>query len=388
MLAKKINIKFVTLNFNLQSGGGANLTLDLMIRFLLGQGYSVSLITTQENTSASAPYQIKSAKIYGKFLLIQDKIAKLLQEEEKDCDIFIAYGPALIWGSGLYRKRGGKTPVIAFVNNYLPLMSQSNLELSPNLLSRLKDIFFHFKIRLWYLIWGKSWARYIDFYLFDSPVLLNIYKGYGFDNKKLGVLPEFINVPQTKDIGPEKLAKTPANLLYVGRIVYDKGLDLLIEALSQLDKSTLRLDIVGAGQEKTNLESLVKNLDLESVVSFHPWLDQEQLANFYAQSQIFIHPCRWVEPFGRTIVEAMAHGLPIITTEGTGSTWVMGPAGLSFKNSDVRDLSEKIKILISNQELRKNLQVLARERAASFDKSIVGPQFEKKIREFIDSQRN
>lgn len=377
-MIKKKRIKFIALGLNLQSGGGANLTLDLMIRFLISQNFSVSLITTQDNNYPEVSYPIKSEKIFGKFLTVQKKIAALFLQEEKNCDLFIAYGPALIWGSNLYKKNGGKTPVIAFINNYLPMMNQSDLN-SYTKYSKIKRQLFNLKLKIWYKLIGHNWINYINFYLFDSPTLLNIYKKYSFPQNKLGVLPEFIDITQGKKNNERHASGEVVRLLYVGRIIYDKGLDLLIEAISSFNDKALHLDIVGTGSEQLTLETLIKTKKLETMVSFYPWSNQNELINFYQKSDIFVHPCRWIEPFGRTIVEAMSYGLPIITTEGTGSAWVAKSAGLTFKNEDLADLGQKIKILVSNPDLRLKYSTLAKKRAEDFNHLIVGKQLIKKI---------
>lgn len=381
-----LKIKFITLGLNLKSGGGSNLTLDLMIKFLINRGHQISLITTQESNFSTTTYPVRSEKIYGKFLDVQKRISSLLGEEETDCDLFIAYGPALIWGSSLYKKRGGKIPVISFINNYLPMMNQLNLNENIPFLPKIKKYLFYLKLKTWYQAVGKAQTKHLDFYLFDSPILLEIYKNYGFEEKKLGVLPEFIDTAQTK-IEEYKQTTKVVKLLYVGRIIYDKGLDLLIKALANLDKNKIHLDIVGSGQEQKNLEMLAKDLGLSSVISFHPWASQKELIDFYKNNHIFIHPCRWVEPFGRTIVEAMSYGLPIITTEKTGSAWAMGNAGLTFKKEDVEDLRQKIKIMISSQQVLRHYEGLAKKQAASFDYNLVGKGFENKISEIISLQK-
>lgn len=107
--------------------------------------------------------------------------------------------------------------------------------------------------------------------------------------------------PKVKDDGVIRL-------IYVGRLIREKGVQVLIEALSELEnKRDFRLDIIGDGNYRKPLEELVHKLDLGSIVRFEGI--QRNVHKYLSNSDVFIHPAIWEEGFGITIIEAMSAGL-------------------------------------------------------------------------------
>ena len=99
-------------------------------------------------------------------------------------------------------------------------------------------------------------------------------------------------------------------VLFVGRFVHAKGVDLLIESLKQLPNHHLAL--VGEGVEKANYERLIAHWQLEGRVSIHPPTREVEL--YYRSADVFVMSSRY-EPLGQTILEAFASGLPVVAFE-------------------------------------------------------------------------
>lgn len=130
--------------------------------------------------------------------------------------------------------------------------------------------------------------------------------------------------------------------LAVGRFSrLHKGFDLLIEAfhLFAQKNQEWKLDIVGEGVEERKYRELIKKYNLEDQVRIHPFTNNVQA--YYSNAQVYVLSSRW-EGFGLVLVEAMAHGLPVISSDLPTSQEIMGDFGLYFKNGDIEALAERL----------------------------------------------
>ena len=140
---------------------------------------------------------------------------------------------------------------------------------------------------------------------------------------------------------------TPSNgtskrFLAVGRFSRrHKGFDLLIEAFklfAQKDDEW-QLDIVGEGDEGPLYRELIGKYQLENRIHIHPFTNNIQ--EYYSKAQIYVLSSRW-EGFGLVLIEAMAHGLPVVSSGLPTSLEIMGDFGIYFKNEDINDLADKL----------------------------------------------
>jgi len=149
---------------------------------------------------------------------------------------------------------------------------------------------------------------------------------------------------------------------YVGSLIKQKGLNHLLEAVSDLQCKIL---IVGDGPEKEYLLKL--SLDLKIDIQFEPAASHKQVAGYMNQMDIFVLPSltrpNWVEKFGRVLIEAMACGVPIVGSNSGEIPNVIGPAGLIFKEGDNGDLRDKLDLLLNNKDLRDKFGKLGRKRS-------------------------
>ena len=155
-------------------------------------------------------------------------------------------------------------------------------------------------------------------------------------------------------------------IICVARITPVKGIHDLIMAFYIASKRVpgWRLIIAGPIVDKQYygyLQNLIKKFNLGNSISFMGMVSDEELARIYAESSIFVLPS-YHESFGIARVEALACGLPVITTETGGSEVVRG-VGLVVKPGDVYGLAKALEELMSNGELRTKLSKLALNRA-------------------------
>jgi glycogen synthase len=130
-------------------------------------------------------------------------------------------------------------------------------------------------------------------------------------------------------------------LVFVGRMVSDKGVDLLLSALKMCrDKGKIySLTLVGDGPEKPNIISLIKQLDLNNQVTMRGILRGEELVSELNQHKVLVVPSRWEEPFGIVALEGMACGCRVVCSSGGGLPEVVGKFGITFKNNDDKELA-------------------------------------------------
>lgn len=157
--------------------------------------------------------------------------------------------------------------------------------------------------------------------------------------------------------------KTPT-LLFIGRHRYYKGVDDLIRAMVGLPA---RLIIGGDGPMRANWEALARELQVEERVHFVGKVADEALPRFYASGDVFVLPANTrAEAFGKVLQEAMAAGLPCVTTElGTGTSFVVqhGKTGLVVPPRQPQALAVAIQRLLDDPDWRRQLGAAGQTRA-------------------------
>lgn len=377
-----MNIHFFAVKI---SGGGSHRTLDLKMRYLARKGHDVHLHTFFSGGNKIAeniPYKLHEYDISGKsFIKVQEFVIYVL--EETKADIFHMEGSSFIWAGGKYKKNGGKVPTIAFLNNYPVSMGKFHKEYDKNILaSKIKDFIYQYKRFIWDKLIGIGYVNHLDKIYFASPIIRQIYVNFGVNKNITAVLPDFVEVMEMQKL---KKGANPFfggfNILFTGRFVHDKGVDLLVKATKEL--SDVKLHLVGNGSQITQLNSLIDSYNLSDRVKIYDWMSPKDLYRYYMHADVFILPARWPEPFGRSVLESMAVGTPAITSTNTGSAWVLGESELTFNNGDVKDLIRKINKIKNQQSAREYFSNQVKKRALKFDYLNFAPKFEQDLRMLI-----
>jgi glycogen synthase len=155
----------------------------------------------------------------------------------------------------------------------------------------------------------------------------------------------------------------PPRLLFVGRIVHQKGLDLLLSALSQLRDLPWELTIVGDGPQREPLLEDAVNLGLEQRIHFAGWRRGNDLEAEYGRANLFVFPSRH-EGMPNVVLEAMASGLPVIATRIPGNEELVsaGVTGELVPPEDTAALKVALEHLLPDARLRQNMGSAARKR--------------------------
>jgi glycogen synthase len=181
------------------------------------------------------------------------------------------------------------------------------------------------------------------------------------------------------------------NLLYTGRISYDKGVHTAIEAVALLVKEhglrNLSLTIVGQGitDYMQRLYDLIRSEQIEEYIVFRGWQAKDSLPALYSHADIFLFTSIWQEPFGRVLVEAMASGTAVVGTTAGGAAEILqeGVNGLTFPPGDAGALARQIARLAESPALRKQLASAAKHTAVEkFDIQRMAAEIEEYLSQF------
>ncbi|HEY3569718.1 MAG TPA: glycosyltransferase family 4 protein [Thermoanaerobaculia bacterium] len=142
-------------------------------------------------------------------------------------------------------------------------------------------------------------------------------------------------------------------LVFLGRLVSDKGMDLLLDALALLAGEGLRprLDVIGSGPEAVPLRQQAARLGLTGQVRFLGVRTGEELVEILNRHRILVVPSRYNEPFGIVALEGIACGCVVVGSEGGGLKEAIGPCGDTFRNGDAADLARVLAHRLRHPEL-------------------------------------
>ena len=193
-----------------------------------------------------------------------------------------------------------------------------------------------------YYIGPKRRRHYIyQFRKLDKVVVLCQDDANRFHQYDKAFFPTVIYNPLTLIPGNPSIGNSK-RFLTIGRFTpLHKGIDLLIEAfhLFSQKNSDWKLDIVGEGPEEKKYRSLIKNYHLEDRITIHPFTYHVQ--DFYSNAQVYVLSSRW-EGMPLVLVEAMSHGLPVVTSDLPICNEILGDFGLFFENGNIEELAERL----------------------------------------------
>jgi glycosyltransferase involved in cell wall biosynthesis len=156
----------------------------------------------------------------------------------------------------------------------------------------------------------------------------------------------------------------PFTVGYAGRLVPEKGVDVLLLAAAQVPEVQVR--ILGAGPEHGLLEHLIAQHGLRERAVIERPLPSTAMPEFYSRLDCLVLPSRtrpnWKEQFGRVLIEAMACGVPVVGSTCGEIPNVIGAAGLTFPEEHVETLAAQLRLLQRNAERRAQLSAAGRAR--------------------------
>ncbi|MGF1934448.1 MAG: glycosyltransferase family 4 protein [Nostoc sp. ChiQUE02] len=163
-----------------------------------------------------------------------------------------------------------------------------------------------------------------------------------------------ISVPQTATAPLSLEVHQNHRILFVGRIVSDKGLEWLLKTLIHTDPQ-IQLDIAGEGWERPLLEKLANTLKLSNRITWHGWCDRNKLNQLYQQCFAVIFPSVWPEPAGLVTLEAYSRYRPVIGSAVGGIPEHLrdGETGILVPGNNIKKLADAInELYLDHQKSR------------------------------------
>ena len=204
---------------------------------------------------------------------------------------------------------------------------------------------------------------------------------FDIDEARITVIPNGIDPRDLRPVGDlealraEFAAPQEQLVLLVGRLVYEKGFQLALDALPAVIERVggVRFLVAGSGTHEHELRAQAKLLGLDAHGSFLGWIGDDALHSLYRIADLCVVPSIY-EPFGLVALEAMASGCPCIVAD-TGGLREVVPAGervgLRFNGGDAAHLGVMIERLLTDGQLRDRLVAEASEHVLGFDWSDV-----------------
>lgn len=248
----------------------------------------------------------------------------------------------------------------------------------------------------WYEVWGSYWYEYIGWKGYFGVLIERITSRLTGNHIAVSnkTQRDFIKVsskvhplrsesvpPVIPPIGIDrriideaKPSSEPYDVLYVGRLIKEKNVDLLIESLSMINLPNIRCGIIGDGPERENLERLTQRFHLTEKIKFLGFV--ENVYSYMKSSKVFVLPSSR-EGFGIVVVEANACGLPVLVLNhpnNAATELIIGNNG--FVCRDGAEIAEKICQLLSDNDLRHEMSEFAIQAASRFQWDEIIQQYE------------
>lgn len=278
---------------------------------------------------------------------------------------------ALVFSWGLLRYMRGMDFTICDVSSF-PYFSC----LSARIISTIQHTPM---VITWHELWGNYWYKYFGWKGFfgknvEKLIIKSSTHTIAVSNitkhklvhqgvKDIFVIPNGIDVNTINTIPPTADEGYVSDIVFVGRLIEDKHVDVLIRAVQivRTNIPDIHCTIIGNGPEYHFLTELSKNLDIEDHITFTGFLDGKDVIRYMKSSKIMVLPSTR-EGFGMVVVEAFACGLPVIGVTGEDSAVSElidnGMNGFMVELS-ARTIAEKITEVLDDEESRAKMSANA-----------------------------
>ncbi len=315
--------------------GGAETNAEILANEFVKLGYEVIVIT-------ETPLGTKSEK-YFSFKLVRKPSAIQLLKLVSWADVFFQNGISIrqAWPLIFYKKR--------WVIRHFTWLYQHNLYGRINAFLKLLLNKFAVSVSV-----SKAIANHLRS---PSCVITNPY-----NDQLFRLIP---NVERDME------------LVYLGRLVSDKGVDQLLDVLSMLRSNNCfpKLSIIGTGEEEVVLKKKSVMLGLDNQVSFLGVKVAEELVQLLNRHKIMVVPSVWDEPFGVVALEGIACGCVVVGSEGGGLKQAIGDCGITYKNGDIEQLTSLLYNLLSQPQCLEEYTSNRMQHLAKHKKDLIAIQY-------------
>ena len=199
----------------------------------------------------------------------------------------------------------------------------------------------------------------VDVYIALSKTVADIYHDMMLNGQDIEVIPNMCE-PDLTDSADEGTNANPetkdsqSKILYVGSLRKTKGVEYLVRAATHLPDS-YQITIAGSGDNEENLRVLTRDIGVDEQITFLGRVPHDRVQELYTKADLFVHPGIWPEPFGRTILEAMQFGLPVVATD------IGGPAEIIPQEQSLCEPKDPIALAQTIQDVKSNSVELGNE---------------------------
>jgi len=274
-----------------------------------------------------------------------ERVYSYLRKHKKDYDI-VHDNQCISYGIGRLAQK--VMPTIVTIHHPITVDRQEDYKVAKTFRQR-------FRVHRWYsfinmqLKVAKQFSHIITVSEFTKK---DIAKEFSLDENKFRVVHNGIN---NAFFYPKQNGPRPENSLIVTNSADTplKGLNFLLEAVAEIrKKQPITLTVIGQPKKNGIIENLVAKLGVSDIVHFTGRIENEEFADYYAKSTIAVVPSLY-EGFGIPAAEAMASGVPLISTSGGALPEVVGDAGVIVPPADTKALANAIVHLLNSPEERK-----------------------------------
>ncbi len=223
----------------------------------------------------------------------------------------------------------------------------------------------------------------------SSPAKEDIIKEFLVDDKKIEVILNGIDI--------DKFVPGSKDLIHVNKIITTasadiplKGLKYLILALPKILRAFPKttLTVIGKSPSNSEVSKIIDKLDLNNIISFRSGISEDEIVHLYHSSEIAVIPSLY-EGFGFGAGEAMACGVPLISTHSGGLKEVVGESAVEIMPFSAEEIEKAVINLFNNREKMKELSEKGRQRMESkFDWKLAASSYESSFKDVIKAFNN
>ena len=194
----------------------------------------------------------------------------------------------------------------------------------------------------------RNWSiNSAEIVITPSDHLKSFVSGIGY-SKKILKINNGVNIT---DINRANESKADINLIIISRLVVQKNINIVIEAMKLLDNKNLKLSIIGEGGEFSKLENTIHDLNLQNQVQLVGKIDNNKISQFLLTADIFIQASDY-EGLPHSVLEAINYEVPILSTETGGCKDLLNDGERGFiipMPPDKKVIAENISFIIENK---------------------------------------
>lgn len=172
-------------------------------------------------------------------------------------------------------------------------------------------------------------------------------------------------------------------IVCISRLIERKGINFLLEAIKKLKNKNIKLILVGKGKQENELQKLAKYLEITDRVEFKGYVDHDDISDIYQESDLFVLPS-FNEGMSNALLEAMASGLPVISTDTGGTSELIDGNGILIQKGSSDEIARAISKVMYDPETLMHMGFKSREIAKTMSWEAVAEEYRRLFTEIVE----